>query len=274
MNWAGPAYDDVGLALTDRLWQEGFYADLIPSTEIGDPALCINEDGLLQYGPQTYAAAVLYHPEFENLDTAAFFQQAAKGRTALYRVGPWTRDFEAQPFDFEVALPASMVSAPDAAACAERVLAKLRALGVTPHTPATAKTDWNAGLATASPEQRGVIRLIDGTRIMLSGEKEAEGDPIVAEFDIDGRPVRIDAIGMAAARLDAEGRIEAFAAGGLKRIEAPGLTIELPERIDVAFWHEDGRPRGVIQGATNSVPSALAELTENWQYLRPPTRQP
>ena len=61
MNWAGPAYDDVGLAVTDALWQAGYYADLIPTSEIASGALKIAEDGSVTYGRQRYAAAVLYH---------------------------------------------------------------------------------------------------------------------------------------------------------------------------------------------------------------------
>jgi len=45
MNWAGPGYDDVGLGVADRLWRAGFPADLIPSSEIGDPALTIGKMG-------------------------------------------------------------------------------------------------------------------------------------------------------------------------------------------------------------------------------------
>ena len=47
MNWAGPAYDDVGLAVTDALWQAGYYADLIPTSEIESGALKIADDGTL-----------------------------------------------------------------------------------------------------------------------------------------------------------------------------------------------------------------------------------
>ena len=98
-NWAGPAYDDVGIALTNRLWQAGFYADLIPSSEIANQAVKIGKDGSVCYGPQRYAAVVLYHPEFEQPTTAAFFRQAAKGPAALFRVGQWNTDFDGRPTD-------------------------------------------------------------------------------------------------------------------------------------------------------------------------------
>ena len=274
MNWAGPAYDDVGLDLTDRLWREGFYADLIPSSEIAGGALRVNEDGTIQYGPQTYAAVVLYHPEFENPGTAVFFQKAASGKTALYRVGEWTRDFNARPLDGGAVLPAAMRTAPDADACAGLVLEELRARGVQPHNPATWQTDWNAALATAAPSQAGAIRLLDGTRIMLAGERNVAGDPVEASFAFGEHTVHMEAVGVTAARLGQDGQLDAFVAGGLKRLEAPGITLELPGTLDVAYWHEDGRARGIIQGTENQVPAELLELTKDWQYLSIPTVQP
>ena len=60
MNWAGPGYEDVGTGVANGLWRVGFYADLIPSSEIGSKALKISDDGYIQYGPQRYAAIVLY----------------------------------------------------------------------------------------------------------------------------------------------------------------------------------------------------------------------
>jgi hypothetical protein len=65
LNWAGPGVADTGLAVTDRLWAEGFYADLIPSSEIAAGALVVGEDGRVQYGAQRYDAVVLYQPQFE-----------------------------------------------------------------------------------------------------------------------------------------------------------------------------------------------------------------
>ena len=274
MNWAGPAYDDVGLALTDKLWREGFYADLIPSTEISDPALRINDDGFVQYGPQSYSVVVLYHPEFEQPGTAAFFRVAAKGRTVLFRVGQWTRDFNAKPFDGKTALPAAMTEVADAPTCGDLVIAKLRELGVEPHSPATWETQWSRELATAAPDQRGHLRLIDGTRIMLSGKNNVEGDLIRAEFHIGRHKVFMDAVGVAAVRLDPNGELEAFAAGGLKRLSAPGLTIELHERLDIAYWHENGRPRGVIQGFETKVPTRLKIFCQDWQHLPLPSPAP
>ncbi|MCX5759449.1 MAG: hypothetical protein NTU83_13275, partial [Candidatus Hydrogenedentes bacterium] len=109
MNWAGPAYEDVGLGVVDPLWRAGYYADLIPSSEIESGALTI-DGGNVAYGTQHYDVVVLYHPEFEKPVTGEFFRKAAEGQTTLYRVGDWTRDFEGKPFDGNAVLPPGMLA--------------------------------------------------------------------------------------------------------------------------------------------------------------------
>lgn len=270
MNWAGPAYDDVGLKLTGHLWREGFYADLIPSSEVGGRALAVNSDGRIQYGAQAYDAVVLYHPEFEGPETARLFAEAAGGPTALFRVGGWTRDFDARPFDGDAALPASMVRAADAETCGPLVVDALRARGAVPNTPAAWETQWNKAMATAAPPQKGHLRLIDGTRIVLAGQDDASGDPIQTDFGFDEPRVHMESVGVAAIRLDSEGRVDAFAAGGLKKLRAPGIDIELPEPLDLAFWREDGHARGVCQEGVAPIPEALKSLTEDWKLLHMP----
>ena len=63
VNWTEPGFADVGLKVTDKLWEAGFYADLIPTSEIASGALKIGADDSIQYGEQRYKAAVLYNPE-------------------------------------------------------------------------------------------------------------------------------------------------------------------------------------------------------------------
>ena len=86
MNWAGHYFNDVGMGLVDRLWKEGYATDLIPTSEIENGSLRIDEKGRICYGDQKYAAAVLYHPEFERKDIAQFFRKASRGETSLFRV--------------------------------------------------------------------------------------------------------------------------------------------------------------------------------------------
>lgn len=277
-NWAGPAYDDVGLQLTDRLWREGFYADLIPTSEIGGEALCVDKQGYVCYGPQRYAAVVLYHPEFDRPSTAAFFRGVKRDKTALYRVGEWTTDLDGQPFDGKAALPESMVLETDAVSCAEHVIERLRQLGIQPHSPAMGKTTTSAGfqqLGTAAPLRAGRIRLIDGTRIILAGEKELTGDPIQANLDIDGKKVHIEATGVAAVRLAKDGSLDALAAGGLRLLQGPELEIRLDQPVDVALWHDEkGNMHGAIQDWPGPIPTPLAGLCTQWLHLDIPPRHP
>lgn len=268
LNWAGPGLADCGLAVTDRLWAIGFYADLLPSSEIASGALVV-EDGCIRYGPQRYEAVVLYHPQYERAEVADFFSRAAgAGQTALYRVGSWTRDFEGRPFDGDRALPDAMRALPDADACARAVIERLEAAGTARQTPCAPR--GTVGFpGSMMPEPSGLCRLLDGTVILASGKLDVMGDPIRRTIQVNGHEVRWDAVGVAAVRLDGAGRVAAMAAGGLKTFVGGDLRIELVERADVALWRTpQGSWRGVLQGFSGPVPSALASLTSSWTRLR------
>lgn len=274
MNWAGPAYDDVGLAVADGLWRAGFPADLIPAGEIANGSLKISKDGYVQYGPQRYRAAVLYHPEFEPAGTAEFIGRAAGGKTSLHRVGTWTRDFQGKDLDGTGQLPKTMTVSKDSASCVSSVVARLAELGVQPQTPAT-RSMTGFRRRTCAPPAKGQCRLVDGTVIMISGEKKASGDPIATSFEVRGRTVKVDAIGVVGVRLAKDGTVEALAAGGLRKFETEHLKIILPERIDIAIWRDrQGKMQGVVQGWNGSVPAALAKLSGNWQRLSVPPPLP
>ena len=76
------------------------------------------------------------------------------------------------------------------------------------------------------------------------------------------------AVGVAAVRLDKQGKPEAIAAGGLKSFKSDKMSIELPERIDVALWRDaSGKWRGVLQGYQGPVPETLAKITDEWTRL-------
>lgn len=79
----------------------------------------LDSNGYVCLGPQPYRALVLYHPEFGDLKELAFFQKAARGRTALFQVGDWTRDFEALPLDAAARLAGNIRLCPDDKACQE-----------------------------------------------------------------------------------------------------------------------------------------------------------
>jgi hypothetical protein len=267
LNWTGPRFADVGLAITDALWAAGYYADLIPSSEIWDGSLTVGTDGSVQYGSQRYAAAVLYEPQWDRSCVADFFAKAAGGPTRLYRVGEWTRDFDGDFFDGAAILP-ERIKHMTAAECAQDLIAYLDTI-MEPQTRGTPR--GVAGFTqSVMPEPSGRCRLLDGTVILASGKNDVMGDPIRETVNVDGHPVTFDAVGIAAVRLNGR-RVEAMAAGGLKRFKADSLEIDLDERADVALWRDaNGEWQGVLQGWEGEVPRALRDVTENWRRLRVP----
>lgn len=279
MNWAGPGYDDVGLGVTNGLWRAGFPADLIPTSEIACGALQLGKDGYVHYGQQRYAALVLYHPQFESAAMASFFRRAAAaGKTRLFRLGLWTQDFDGRPFDGDGQLPKEMAAVATNDACVRQMLEVLRQAGISPQSKATGNLRaWAKHDPTAMPPTKGHCRLIDGTRIVVSGAKQVSGDPIRTTLDIDGRKVKIDALGVAAVRLNKDGSLAALAAGGLRQFSLSNgnkttFELRLAKPVDVALWRDaDGHWQGVLQGVEGPVPRPLAKLTDRWQRLNFPT---
>jgi hypothetical protein len=269
-NWIAPGRADAGVSLCDALWKEGYYADLIPSSEISRGALNIAADGHIQYGLQRYSAVVLYQPQYGRPEVAEFFRKAAKTRqTALYRVGDWTMDFDGEPVRGNAALPAEMTASPDPPSAAAVVADRLRRLGVVPQEPATEIIGWDR--KTVAPPAKGRCRLIDGTLILVAGEKSVTGDPIRTTLNVKGRKVAFDALGVAAVRLSKDGKLEAMAAGGLKSFDAAGVVIELAPRADVALWRDtQGEWQGVLQDHDGPVPAVLLAITNNWARLGVP----
>lgn len=273
MNWAGPGYNDTGTELADAFWRAGWYADLIPSTELREQALRVDEAGNIWFGKQRYAAVVLYHPEFENAATAAFFRKAARGKTILGRLGDWTRDFAAEPFAGNAALPPRMKSFQDIASCVQEIVADLRRLGVEPQTPATVTfPKWGGmGPTSAALPSAGMSRLTDGTVILVAGEHEVTGDPIQKTIKIGGREVSFDALGVAAVRLGKAGAVEAMMAGGLRSFRSDHFSIELLTRTDMALWHDtNGNWQGALQDCEGEAPAPLLNFTARWLRLRSP----
>lgn len=269
MNWAGPAYDDVGLAVANGLAQAGFPADLIPSHEVAAGALRIGADGAVWYGPQRYTAVVLYHPEFESPQLAAFFGDAARGQTALFRLGDWTRDFDGKPFDGNAALPPQMAVLPDIAACVAAVVERLKSAGIEPQSPWTVPLGWDR--LHMSPPRAGRSRLIDGTEIITAAENDVAGDPIQTTLEIHGHRVEVEATGVAAIRLADDGSLEALAAGGLKRFRTGDFAIKLDQPADIALWrNREGKLQGLLQDWDGPVPAPLSAITDSWLHLAVP----
>ena len=158
---------------------------------------------------------------------------------------------------------------------AGRVIARLKEIGVEPQTPAERYTEWlqlcHFGFQSVQPPTSGVNRLIDGTRVCVAGVHDPAGDPIQKTLNVDGHDVAIDAVGVAAVRLDKDGKLEALAAGAMKSFRGGGSTIELPERVDVALWRDaKGQWHGVLQDFSGPVPAALLAFTHDWLRLSVP----
>lgn len=269
LNWLEQGFGDAGLKITDKLWEAGYYADLIPSSEIMASALKTDEDGAVRYGEQRYAAAVLYNPEYENPGTAAFFQRAAAGgRTRLYRTGSWTRDFEGIPFDGNAALPESMTGMSMDEAVSD-IIGFLEKQGYETYTKSTpGSTHFTSSMM---PGVCGRLHLLDGTVIHASGERSVMGDPIRRTISAGGRKVKFDCAGIAAVRLDDHGKLEAMAAGELGSFRGGGVKITMPDRADIALWKDSkGEWHGILQGYEGPVPGSLARICKNWTRLRLP----
>ena len=271
MNWAGPSYDDVGMELANALWLEGIPTDLIPSGEIERKNLVVDKDGWISYGQQKYSAVILYHPEFEKKITADFFNKAADGKTQLFRMGEWTRDFDANDYDGKSALP-EMIVPEGKEQFVGKVKDVLKQQNIKLQTPAVKDTQKAFGHPFVIPATSGFCRLIDGTIIQISGAKRVGGDPIHFRKKIEGRVITVDAIGLAAIRLAEDGQVEAIAAGGLSSFKAGKFKIDLAEPVDLALWKNDREEwEGVLQGWKKEIPAGLLKITPNWKRIGLPT---
>ncbi len=272
MNWAGPYFDDIGMSLINRLWSEGIPTDLIPTSEIENGSLYVDEDGWVCYGSQRYAAVVLYNPEFDKISTAAFFYEASTGQTNLYRIGKWTRDFSGQFFDANVVLPPCMVASGDMDGVVKNIHKILEKRKIELISPAE-RNMAGFGYTTSAPLTQGFCRLIDGTLIQIAAVNDPAGDIIDTSMKIGKYDVAFNAKGVAAVRLDKKGKVQALAAGGLKSFKTGNFVIQLDERIDLAIWtNGKGKLEGIIQGEVGRVPPVLLNITQNWTYISTPLK--
>jgi hypothetical protein len=263
MNWAGGSYEDTGLEAANALWRLGHYADLIPSSEIASGALRM-EGGQLVYGTQRYRAALLYRPEFEGASTATWLEKARPDATRLFSMGAWTRGFDGNPFNGNAHLEQFTTRCPSAEDAVAQIIACLGKEDG-PWTPASETLGWDQ--KSASLPASGQVRLLDGTRVITAGTNDPAGDPIQTTLEVNGHAVRLDAIGVAAVRLAADGGVQALAAGGLKSFETPDLAIELAVRLNLAIWRDAA---GMLHGAvetTGPLPEVLTRITPHWTRL-------
>ena len=270
MNWAGPRYDDAGMELINELWHRGIMTDLIPTSEIENSHLSIDENGRIRYGPQQYAAIVLYYPEFESPSTAGFFANVKTGGTLVFRMGNWTKNFDAKPFAGNDALPGAVVAMNNTTTIVDEIQKILKQRRIPLQTPATRTISFGKRTSFAPPTT-GFCRLTDGTFIRVAGTDSFEGDTIRSVDNVRGFRVHFDAVGIAAVRLNEAGKVQALAAGGLKSFKAGDFEIRLERRLDIAIWrNRNGNWEGVIQGWDGDIPAPLLKITQHWERLTRP----
>lgn len=276
MNWAGRSFEDVGVSLADVCWRAGYYADVIPSSEINEKSLRIDDEGFVWFGKQKYAAVVLYQPEFENKTTADFFNKAEKSGSMLYSVGDWTKDFNGKYFDAKLFLPKRMKMFSENTTCSETLIndlnkdfAPLIQMQVTDTMPSKDMLG-RSFTPTFAPSEEGTTRLTDGTVIVLSGKENVAGDTIIKTIKIKEVDVFFDIIGVGAVRLSKDGSVEAVVGGGLKSFRAGSFSLQLSERVDMALIKENGVWQGYIQGLNGKIPDGLKRITNNWKRISLP----
>jgi hypothetical protein len=171
----------------------------------------------------------------------------------------------------------SMIDSIDRNKLRANILALLERKNIVKQTPATLVLDNTFfGLRdfeskSYAPPTTGHSHLIDGTVIQVAADSDISGDPILMEMPILGRSVSIDALGVAAVRLDKTGRLEALAAGGLKHFKVGDFEISLDQRTDFALWLDgQGKWQGVIQNENGLIPPQLSAITKQWIRLRVP----
>jgi hypothetical protein len=257
--------------LVDSLWCQGIPTDLIPSSEIGNKSLYVDKEGWICYGAQRYSAVILYHPEFEKSTTADFFKEATEGKTILFRMGDWTKDFNGKDFDGNRALPKRMIESFENKHVIMAVKDHLEQQNFKYQTPAIPRSAISFDHSGITPQTTGYCRLVDGTVIHIAGTEDVSGDPIQTEFEIKGCKVLFDASGVTAVRLNENDQVQALVAGGLKSFKTGNFEIYLDQRVDIALWiTKKGKWEGAIQGWSEKVPPQLLSITKDWVFLNVP----
>ena len=277
MNWTQPSYNNVGLGVASALCSKGYPADLFPSSLVASKALKVDAEGYVCLGPQRYKAVVLYQLEFGDENELAFFSRAAGGKSTVFLVGDWTKDFQARPLGAMTRLGANVRKCADDKVCAAEVTRLLVETGVARVTEWTSNAPrWgHTGGPLATPPVEGYAALTDGTYVRVAGANNPAGDPIRETFTWQGRSVVVDAVGVVALRFASGGKVAAFAAGGLKSVRTGGMEMVVPERVDLAFQTDpDGRVRGMVQEWTGPLPEALLKITPDWQRMAVPATLP
>ncbi len=253
LNWVGPHFGDLGVDFADELWAKGVRADVIPSTEIETGALKIGPGGQVSFGAQNYQALVFVNPEYEPDSTFDFLKKVGRSNTKLFIRGRRTLTFDGKPRGAKEMIVDSAGADPTPARVAQSFMRGQSA-------PLAA---WRVEVSPLADQSR----LTDGTCFLARGERDPAGDPFEETFYCNDFRVRAKATGIFGIKLSPKGELESLAASELRFVEAGNFRLELSEPVDLALWRENGRLRGVIQGAPKP-PAALLELTRDWTVLQ------
>ena len=239
MDWSCDGWDDHGGRQMLSLLSQGWWCDAYPASEFALGTFAVDADGSVRVGRQRYAAVMLHNLNAE--ERRRF--DAIAGRDGLK-----TRIFSGDE--------------------SEAVCEHLQKIGAVRQP--FVKNRTKAG--PSYPEPDGTLRLIDGTAVRIRADWEHPcGLPINDEIESNGVKARVAAEGIVAVRCEG-GEIVALAAGGLLRVEGPGLSIALESPEDVALMKIGGKWHGVWQTAdmVGPLPAALSALTSHWIRLALP----
>jgi hypothetical protein len=236
VDWSGDGWNDHGKWKILALMSQGWWCDAYPASECGLGTFTVDGDGYLRVGQQRYIAVMLH-----NLSAGErrAFDAVVKGRALKTRIFGGDED--------------------------KAVADYLQQAGAVRQP--SVKGGTKAG--SMYPEPDGTLRLIDGTAIRIRADWDHPcGLPIAETVESNGVKVELVAEGLAAVRA-ANGQVTALAAGGLTRVQGPGLSLALERPEDVVLLKIDGAWHGIWQtaDANGPVPAPLAALTTHWMRL-------
>ena len=236
VDWSGDGWNDHGQWKILKLMSQGWWCDAYPASECGLGTFTVDGDGYLRVGQQRYIAVMLH-----NLSAGErrAFDAVVKGRVLKTRIFGGDED--------------------------KAVADYLQQAGAVRQP--SVKGGTKAG--HVYPEPDGTLRLIDGTAIRIRADWDHPcGLPIAETVESNGVKVELAAEGLAAVRAE-KGQIVALAAGGLRRVQAPGLSLALDRPEDVVLMKIDGEWHGIWQtaDADGPIPASLVSLTPHWMRL-------
>ena len=236
VDWSGDGWNDHGQWKILKLMSQGWWCDAYPASECALGTFTVDGEGYLRVGQQRYLAVMLHHL---SAGERRAFDAVVKGRALKTRIFGGDEDKAVGDY--------------------------LQQAGAVRQPSVKGRT--KAGYMY--PEPDGTLRLIDGTAIRIRADWDHPcGLPIDETVESNGVKVELAAEGLAAVRAEG-GQVAALAAGGLTRVQGPGLSFALERPEDVVLLKIDGEWHGIWQtaDANGPVPAPLAALTTHWMRL-------